>query len=482
VTQTDPEEQRAMARVHPAAWAMYASEGRWLPAPHLLLIADKLLALERGEIKRLAISMPPRAGKSELISKYFPGWWLGRNPTHRAVLTSYGHTLTKRWARESRDIFDEKAEDVFGFTTSRAAMATDWPVFDAVDKRTGGGLFACGRGGSLTGRGANILICDDLLKDSTEANSAVVRDSAWEWFTSVALTRLEPGGCCIVLATRWHHDDPIGRIEEMNAQEDCGEPWTILNLPAICDSEDDHLGRKVGEALWPERFDVVELEKTRQAVGSKVWNALYQGKPTPDGGALFKRDHFRYWDHSGDHAIHDGESHDLKNARWFGVADLAVSTKRRSDYSAFGVFAATKRALYVVDVRRGRLEAQAILDVMHDLVETYELSALFVEQAPSSTQLCQLARGQGIPIKGIKADKDKVTRALPATALYENHRIFHLRGAPWLHALEGELLRFPNAKHDDQADVISYGVRVYMATLRGGQGRGSRGLRVGGRL
>ena len=243
------------------------------PASHHRRIADKLEAVERGEIDRLMIFMPPRHGKSELASRRFPAWYLGRNPQRQIIAASYNSDLASDFGREVRDIvgsqeyaalFDARLRD-----DSRAA--------DRWHTDMGGAYVAAGVGTAVTGRGAHVLLIDDPLKDREEADSEIRRQRVWDWFTSTAYTRLMPGGAIVVIQTRWHEDDLAGRLL---AQQAAGiDKWEVLDLPALDGNE---------KALWPEWYDEKALARIRAAIGVRDWSALYQQRPAPEEGDYFK--------------------------------------------------------------------------------------------------------------------------------------------------------------------------------------------------
>lgn len=460
----------ALARAHPIRWAMHASGGRWQPSRHLLYLADYLMRLWKGDIRRLAISMPPRHGKSELVSKYLPSWILGRAPTSKVIICSYGQDLTAEWSRAARDAFAEHAPKVFGVDTWSRASFKAWDVFrDGV--RTGGGLRAVGKGGALTGRGADWINCDDLIRDSMEAGNPTLRQQAWEWFQSVLLTRLEPGGRAVVIQTRWHHDDIIGRLQQGTARGTLGEPWTFVNLPALAE-DGDPLGRAPGEALWPARFPVAELEKIRADVGPYVWSALYQGHPTPTSGGMFKRSWLRYYDHEpGEMLKADGVSRTAWDLRRFATVDLATSKRTSADWTVIAVWAYDpgQRRAFLVDLVRERVEGPDLVPLLANTTKRWGLHAVYVERFGFSLGVIQEARRQGLPVREIRPEGDKIARALPLTAALEGGRILLRAGAPWLGALEDELLTFPAGSHDDQVDALAYGSHV-VATLSAGIG------------
>jgi len=193
----------------PAAWAKTVSRGGWQAADHLMEVNRQIMAMlhSRTGARVLLIEAPPRHGKSEFISKYFPAWYLGMYPENRVMLTSYEANFARSWGRKARNVLDEFGKDWFNVTVStEQKSAVDW------ETNHGGGMVTAGVGGALTGRGANLLIIDDPIKNAEEAISETIRDKQWDWWQSTASTRLEPGGIVVVMATRWHKDDLIGKL------------------------------------------------------------------------------------------------------------------------------------------------------------------------------------------------------------------------------------------------------------------------------
>ncbi len=216
--------------MNPAEFAHRASGGRWICAPHLELLNRSLMDVASGVIKRLMICMPPRHGKSEFTSKYFPAWYLGTFPDRRIILTSYEAEFAKEWGRKVRDILQEHGQSYFGVSVRPDTSAANrWNLTGRA-----GGMVTSGVGGPITGKGADLLIIDDPVKNAEEADSETYRNRAWEWYTSTAYTRLEPGGALILIQTRWHEDDLAGRILE--AMEGGGEQWHVLSLPALSET------------------------------------------------------------------------------------------------------------------------------------------------------------------------------------------------------------------------------------------------------
>lgn len=224
--------------------------------------------------------MPPRHGKSELVSVFLPAWWLGDRPDDRVILASYESDFAASWGRKVRDVLDEYGPSLFGVNLRADSQAAHrWDIEGRRD-----GRICAGVGGAITGRGANPLIVDDPVKSPEDAQSDALSSKVRDWWRGVARTRLEPGGAVILVMTRWSEGDLAGRL----LAEQQGERWEVLNLPALAE-EDDPLGREPGQPLWPERFDLADLEATRRALGSYLWTAFHQGHPAPLEGIIYRR-------------------------------------------------------------------------------------------------------------------------------------------------------------------------------------------------
>src|SRR5262245_22121675 len=258
----------------PALFAGRVSQGHWKMTPHLAAMDRAIVDTILGRTEPiLVIEAPPRHGKSELVSRYLPAWYLGLYPSRRVLLAGYGAAFARSWGRKARGLLQEHGRAAFGVEVSREERAaSEWGLCSHE-----GGMLTAGVGGPLTGRGANLLIVDDPIKNAEQAVSQTIRDNHWDWWQSTASTRIEPGGCAIVIATRWHHDDLSGRLLRA-AEAGEGMPVRRLRLPAIAE-EDDPLGRAPGEALWPERWPIERLERTREEKEAVWWEAMYQQRP-----------------------------------------------------------------------------------------------------------------------------------------------------------------------------------------------------------
>lgn len=275
----------------PGALAHWVTGGKELDAPHLDLIDGAFIDIADGATDRVMITMPPRHGKTRRASRWGPLWYLRRFPDRRVALASYGADLADehgRWIRDMIEQYDgtDRTLDLGLRLKASSKAANRWDLKDH-----DGGMVTVGIGGALTGRGMHLGICDDPFKDAADASSPTMRRRAWEWWQSTFLTRLEPEGAVILILTRWDEDDIAGRLL---ADTDEASRWRVLNLPAVAETDDDPLDRKRGEALWPARYDLPALEEIRRRVGGRVWGSLYQQRPAPVEGAVWKRAWFTH--------------------------------------------------------------------------------------------------------------------------------------------------------------------------------------------
>ena len=419
---------------------------QYVPAEHHKLIAEKLEAVERGEIDRLMINIPPRHGKSELASRRFPAWFLGRHPNKSIIAASYNSDLATDFGRQVRNILEtDEYRGLFGTT-----LADDSRAANRWNTKEGGAYVAAGVGTAITGRGADVLLIDDPLKDREEADSELHRQKIWDWYTSTAYTRLAPGGRIIVIQTRWHEDDLSGKL--LTEQKRGGDSWEVLELPAI---------NEAGEALWPDFYPLKTLERTRNVLPARDWSALYQQRPTPEAGDYFKREWFRYYNSLPQHL------------RIYGASDYAVTAKG-GDYTVHAVCGVDPDDnLYVVDIWRSQAESHIWVEEFINLVALHKPLNWVEEQ------------GQIIKSLGPFIDKrmrerrvycrreqmtsvaDKPTRARSFQARAAMGKVYLPHNAPWVADLLGEMMNFPAGKHDDQIDALGLIGRVLDTMVSG---------------
>lgn len=405
---------------------------------------------------RLALTIPPRHGKSELCSVWLVVWLLTMRPQSRIGLVTYGHQFSAKWGRRIRAIIREHGETLGLHINPEKDAANDFELLE------GGSVLCTGVGGVLTGHGFDVMVVDDPYKNRADAESEVIRAGVLEWWQSTARSRLEPGASVIALMQRWREDDLVGWL----MSDASGEEWELINLPAIAE-DGDPIGREVGDALWPERYPGDALTAIKAGVGSYNWASQFQQRPNPAGGAVFQRRYFRYFAHGdGCYELTDEDGsvrRPLISDCWlFQTADTALKAKTQSDWTVCTTFAVTPdNDLLVLSVDRARLEVPDQLAWLYGVRERYpRLRYQGIEPKASGIGIIQQARRDGKPFRELGgAEVDKITRASAAAILYENGKVFHRAGAEWLDDLESELVAFPNGKHDDQVDTISYGGR-----------------------
>jgi predicted phage terminase large subunit-like protein len=397
---------------------------------HLEHLAGLLESVERGELRRLLVTLHPGSGKSVLLQA-FASWCLGRNPRRKIIAASAGAELAERNSRASRALFSEPSWP-FDVELSKATTAMNrW------DTTQGGGLFAIGVGGGITGWRASEILLDDLQND---ALSVTERDTLWKSFREVLMPRLEPNGAIVLIQQRWGEDDLPGRIMESPD----GADWHVVRLPAIAEP-DDPLGRQVGESLWPQRWPLVEFERQRVAMGSRAFECAFQGNPVPAEGNLIKAEWLQRYDVP--------PTHFMKVVSWL---DAAAKTGVRNDYSAIVKIGVTKNAFFVLDVWRGKVEFPALLrrvDALKD--EDPAPSTIYVEDTSNAVALIQAVKSETrMPIVAVQAKGSKESRAEGVTGILEAKKVFLPNDAPWLLDFERELLAFPAGKHDDMVDAF----------------------------
>lgn len=488
---------RLTARSSPGglAWAVEGkeqdasagAEGGWFPYPHLTLLSDRLMQVAAGQVRRLIVTMPPRHGKSKLISHYFPAWYLGMFPKNQVILASNTVEMARDFSRWARDTLAEEGPEIFGVGVSpTSAAAQRWQTTE------GGIAVAAGIGGQITGRGANCLIIDDPLKDSEQAHSETIRDKQWNWWLTTARTRLMRGGSVIVVLTRWHEDDLAGRMLALAAENPKADQWEVLNLPALAE-QDDPLEREQGEPLCPALMPLSDLELTEATSGPYVWSAMYQQRPSPAEGDVFQRAWFGTWDADKDWDD-QFQAHRLAQS-W----DCTFKDTDGSDFVVGQLWACDLSRRVLVAQVRARLSldntitaARAMTDWARERFPGQGSHSIYVEdKANGSAVIAALKRSlQGVT--AVEPEGGKLARAygvqpvvaagdvvLPARAIPCPEAPIGPRGKPlWLPSTRGDLIEeaaaFPNGVHDDQVDAMTQA----LLKLSGSQEK--RAVRAGG--
>lgn len=403
---------------------------RW---KYLLYILEHLKKITNGEIDKLMIFLPPRHTKSETVTIRYPVFRLEKDPTLRVIIGSYSDDLAKKFGRSTRRIARRRLK-----LSKWLASAGEW------ETEIGGGIKSVGVGAGITGRGANLIIIDDPIKNRAEAESKAYRDRVYDWYTNDIMTRLEPDGAIIIIQTRWHEDDLAGRI--LNSED--GKNWTVINLPAEAE-ENDPLGREIGEALCPERYNKETLAKIKIVLGID-YHALYQQSPQPREGRMFKRDWFeiveaipagmtfvRYWDKAG--------------------------TEDGGDFTSGCLMGMKDEIYYIIDIVRGQWEYGEREKVIK---QTAALDALrfgkgvriWVEEEggsggkESAQRTIKKLAGYIVQSERPTGSKEVRASSMAAQAYAGNVKLFK---GDWNAEFITEICKFPTGKNDDQVDSAS---------------------------
>lgn len=457
-------------RLTPATLAYHLTDGRWIPARHLLYVAAEIAKEVRQGDARLIVQAPPRHGKSELISVHTPTWFLDLWPRKFVMLTSYNADLPAMFARRVRDTIAEYGGVVRGVSRLGATNVDDIPELkrsvlnvrlraDAKQvaqffTSENGGMFSQGIGGSLTGRGADLLLVDDFVKNAEEAESTASQEHIWDWFSSTAYTRLEPGASLIILATRWNIDDLIGKI--IQNKELFHGRWRVITLPAEA-GEDDPLGREPGEALWPERYPIASLHERRALLGKYFYSALFQQKPIRREDAQANPDQINILD-----VLPDlGQTMAVRG--W----DIAMS-EGKGDYTVGFLWGCqgnpgtSSASYYIYDVVRGQWGSKDVERTIRDTAETDGLQVVqVIEQEPGASGKAYAEYIATKVLKGFRtvivpANESKWIKSQPLFAAMSNLQL-NMRRAPWNKTFKQELESFPGGANDDIVDAGAIG-------------------------
>lgn len=429
--------------------------------------------LEARRIFRLLIQMPPRHGKSELVGRWFIAWYLLRHPDHRVIYVTNTAGLARRYGRFVRALIDEFGGQFGVYVSKISGAVTDFELVDASGKPYGGGMLSMGFKTRVTGRGANLLVLDDLLS-ADDAASEVFRQAAWDYYAADASTRLQPGGVIIEIQTRHHEDDLAGRLEAAMAAG--SERWDLIRFPAIAE-EHDILGRAPGEALWPEMFPIDDpgnidnpntLTRIKIRSGPYFWSAEYQQRPTPLEGAMFKKQDWRWFKVLPGGTLRDGpyllmrpDADAVLVPKGTGhliiTVDLATSEKTIADYTCWciGRVLPTGEVL-VLDVVRDHLAGPEIKTATISLKQQWEPDEIGIEKKGFQLAIIQDIWRANVPVQPIDVKGDKVARALPISARVAAHSVYLFQGAEYTTDFVDEHALFPKGTHDDQVDAHAY--------------------------
>jgi predicted phage terminase large subunit-like protein len=417
---------------------------------HHRLLCEYLNKFIAKEIKRLMVFMPPRHGKSELVSRRLPAYILGRVPDASIIACSYSSDLAQRMNRDVQRIMTDKAysmlfpeSSLFGKnirTIADGSWLRNSDIFEIVGRR--GVYRAAGVGGGITGMGFDYGIIDDPIKNREEADSLTVRDSVWDWYGSTFYTRAEKNASILLTMTRWHSDDLAARILESAEAKD----WTVLSFPAICEAPSDIDPRVEGEALWEDKYNLTSLAQISAAVGSYSWASLYQQRPRPREGGMFKEHWLELVD-----AVPAG----AVRVRWWDRA----ATDGAGDYTAGVLIAYHEGVFYVEDVVRGQWSSGERDKIIRHTADRdagrYGYITYWGEQEPGSSgkdaalSFVRLLMGYNAHTEPTTGNKEQACEPLAAQAEVGNVKVLR---SDWTATFVTEACDFPSGKHDDMIE------------------------------
>jgi phage terminase large subunit-like protein len=422
------------------------TDKNYKPNWHHRIIAQELEHLidDSAEWKILVLQMPPRHGKSQLASINFPAYYLGRRPEREIITVSYSADLAIDFGSKTRDLVSSPQ---YGLIFPEVKLKSDEQSKSKWKTNAGGSYTSTGVGGPITGRGADCLLVDDPLKNREEAESKVIRDKVWDWFLSTAYTRLSPNGRIVIILTRWHLDDLVGRLQQ---NKEFNKGIKLISFPAI--ATEDEKFRKKGEALWESRFPLAELESTKLKLGITNFNSLYQQSPIISENQEFKTHWFteRTWQ----------DVCYIKTRNYLTV-DTAISKSASADYTGIVSNFVDKEGKWNVKVKQLKLNPKELIDLLFTLNDEDGYEAIGIEKTiyydAIKPFLDDEMRKRGkylniVPLEHRQLAKETRIRGL--IPRYESRSIIHIKDE--CGPLVEELLSFPRGAHDDVLDSLGY--------------------------
>jgi predicted phage terminase large subunit-like protein len=412
---------------------------------HHAVMAKKFEAIAEGKLKRLIINMPPRHTKSEFASYLLPAWFLGKYPNKKIIQSSNTAELAVGFGRKVRNLVDG---ETYAKIFPNVALRHDSKAAGRWSTNANGEYFAIGVGGTVTGKGADLLIIDDPHSEqeaALAANDPSIYDKVYEWFTSGPRQRLQPGGSIVVVMTRWGKRDLTGQVLKAEMQRG-GEEWDVMEFPAILPS---------GNPLWPEFWSFEELEALRNELPNSKWQAQYQQSPTSDTSAIIKREWWRIWEEE------DPPHCDYTLMSW----DTAFEKSNRADYSAmtlWGVFdypddtGVMQSNLILLNAFRDRMEFPELKKCAIEQWKDWSPDSVIIEKKASGAPLIYELRAMGIPVQEYTPVRgnDKISRLNSVSDLFASGRVW-APGSRWADEVIDEVASFPAGEHDDYVDACS---------------------------
>lgn len=429
---------------------------------HLKKLGALLMEVEEGAKDRIAVSVPPRFGKSQMISIYYPAWYLGRHPEHQIIVASHTVDLAVDMARKVRNLMKTpEYRKIF----PGVEIAVDAKAAGKWNTTQGGVVYATGVGGALAGRGAHLIIADDVHSEQDIKNGGTASfDTVYEWFRNGLRTRLMPGGRIAILHTRWHSRDLIGRLIKDAALNEDGDQYEVFEFPAILELPnpapeadpshelfDPDTPRTLQKSLWPEQWSLESLLRTKASMPAWQWNAQYQQTPTAQEAAIIKRDHIKWWPHERPPQV------DFIVQAY----DTALTTKERSDYSVcqtWGVWTNEDNVQNVIllNSARGKWEFPELKKMALQQAKDWEPDSIIVEAKASGQPLIDEMRRSGLFVQDYSPGKgqDKIARMNAISDMYATGQVWFPETA-WATRVVEEILSFPSGDHDDEVDAMT---------------------------
>ena len=437
-----------------------AMQPDYIVGKHHRILADMLMAIEQGDKDRICVNIPPRHGKSQLVSIFFPAWFLGRNPNKKVMMVSHTTDLAVDFGRKVRNLIAIEAYKAIFPTVN---LAADSKSAGRWNTSVGGEYYACGVGSALAGRGADLLLVDDPHSEQDVINGNFsVFEKAYEWYTFGARTRLMPGGRVAIIQTRWHMDDLTGRVVRDMAQNERADEFEVIEFPAILDTTDKRTGASVQKPLWPEFFDLEALLRTKASMPVFQWNAQYQQEPTAEEAALIKREWWQEW-----------ELEDPPNCEYIIMSlDAAAEKHNRADFTAlttWGVFFNEEADAYniiLLNSIKQRLEFPELKNLAMEEYADWEPDSFIVEKKSAGTALYQEMRRMGLPVQEYtphRGSGDKLARLNSVADIVASGLVW-MPTTRWAEEVIEEIAGFPFMSHDDLVDS------TVMALMRFRQG------------
>lgn len=426
------------------------------PFWHHKVIADKLENVEKGEIKRLIITLPPRHGKSYLSTEKFPVWYLGKHPEREVGVVAYSAELAETFGYKSRDIaMSEQCRALFNLKLRADSQAKDhWMT------EQGGGYSAIGFGGSMTGKGFHLIIIDDPIKNNEEAESQNFRDKQIVFYQATLYTRLYKDAAIVLIQTRWHLDDLAGRLQE--EEKNGGDHWEVLNIPAVAEQDETYevkgkiIERKAGNVIEEKLFSKEEILQKKNVLGSFYFSALYQGQPVSSENQEFRKENFKY--------IELDEVLKM-NTRRFMTIDTAISKKASGDFTGVTLNFVNRENKWHIMTWKLKISPQELMDFIFKTWKQYNVEQIGIEKTiylmAVKPYFDEEMRKRNLFPYVTELSHNQINKEVRIRSLlpyYESGSVYHIRGH--IDGLEEQLLTFPKARWDDVIDSLSYQTQV----------------------